>query len=608
VNPLKKTTQNFPSSPGVYLFYDSQNSVIYVGKAKNLKKRVSSYFNRSSASAAKTASMLEHCVKIDFTVTVTENEALLLEANLIKTYRPRYNVLLRDDKSYPYLCLSTHDRYPRLDLYRGKVKKLGRYFGPFPSVGAVRQNLNVLQKVFRLRQCSNAFFKSRRRPCLQHQIKRCTAPCVNKVSATDYAKQVKELELFLDGKSENLIQQLQSSMELHAEQKRYELAAEYRDRISNLREILGRQSVDKGSLNADVFAVDFNFKTCAVTILFVRGGRVLGQKTFFSACPVDSNKSVIAYDFISQYYLSSGTLSVELDRVLVAGSVSDKSWLQDALREQFSAKLKLIDNAAKHYRELCHLATVNVTEQLQQKMLAQTSIAESYELLQLELSLPFPVFRVECFDVSHTFGAATVASCVVFDERGAQKEQYRRFNITDVTAGDDYAAMKQALLRRYTRVKKRDDPMPDLLIVDGGKGQMTQALAVLQDLQISGVMILAVAKGRARKPGLEKLWVYGLDEPISLPLSSPAMRLIQSVRDEAHRFAISGHRKKRYQDSIHSQLENIPGIGAARRQALLKHFGGRQGLLKASFDELVKVPGIGQRYAKSVYLYLQSIK
>jgi excinuclease ABC subunit C len=608
VNSVADSASDFPTLPGVYLMQDRSGKIIYVGKAKNIKKRVSSYFKSSANSSAKTESMLMQCDKIEFTVTTTENEALLLEANLIKKYQPRYNVLLRDDKSYPYLYLSTNDKFPRLDIYRGSVKRGGRHFGPFSSVGAVRENLNVLQKVFKLRQCSDAFFRSRDRPCLQYQIQRCTAPCVGKVSSEDYAEQVSMLELFLDGKNDDLIEELQYKMKLFADDKLYEKAAICRDKISSLREILGKQSVVKGSINADVFAVAQTLKSCAVTILFIRGGRLLGQKTFFSVCHVDSSLSDVAYDFISQYYIASESMNTRLDRVIVDGDVNDKAWLQDVLRERICSSLKLIDCASRHYREWCQLARLNVQEQLQRKISAQISVTDSYKVLQNELELPFPVTTMECFDISHTFGAATVASCVVFDEFGACKNLYRRFNIKGVTAGDDYAAMRQALLRRYTAVKKSDHPMPDLLIVDGGKGQLQQAVEVLLELQITGVMLLAVAKGRSRKPGLESLWVHGVKEPFSLSLDSPAMRLIQSIRDEAHRFAISGHRKKRYQEAISSQLENIPGIGKARRQALLQHFGGRQGLLKASLDEIAKVPGIGKKYAKAIYDFLMRVR
>ena len=412
------------------------------------------------------------------------------------------------------------------------------------------------------------------------------------------------LQLFLDGKNDELIADLQGKMQNCSETRRYEMAAVYRDQVRNLREVLGKQTVIKGRINADIFAFAHEIKTLAATVLFVRAGRVLGQKTFFSSCPVDAELPDVAAEFLAQYYLAGEAVRVDVDRVVSTVALREADWLQKVLQDRFGHKLRLLTGAVSGYGELVNLANLNVRQQLEHRLSSDVSIAESYVALQQALSLPFAVSTMECFDISHTFGASTVASCVVFDEYGPQKSDYRRFNIKDVTAGDDYAAMRQALQRRYTSLKKNDEPLPDLLVIDGGKGQMRQAIEVLDDLQITGVMILAVAKGRERKPGLEKLWVHGIDEPISLPLTSPAMRLIQAIRDEAHRFAISGHRKKRNQASLLSQLEEIPGIGKKRRQALLEHFGGRQGLLKASLDELCEVPGIGRSHAEAIYAYL----
>jgi excinuclease ABC subunit C len=603
VDDLKAKVKNFPNLPGVYLMYSDSGKVIYVGKAKKLVKRVLSYFNQASSNFTKTQSLMEHCKNIEFTVTSSENEALLLEANLIKQYRPRYNVLLRDDKSYPYLYLSTQDEFPRLDLYRGSVGKRGRYYGPFTSIGAVRENLNLLQKVFRLRQCGNAFFKSRKRPCLQYQIGRCTAPCVGAVSAKDYAKQVELLELFMSGKSELLLSELEREMLGYANNRNYELAAGLRDQIAVLRSMLARQSMVKGDLNVDVVAACSYEQSCVVSILFVRAGRVLGQKPFHLRASVSGSLSEVVSDFISQYYLARDQVFT-VDRIVTAELLGDKDWLESVLQQKYSAKLRLIHNASSYYNEWCLLAQENAKQQLNQKLISGSSVESGLVSLKQELALPYDVARVECYDISHTFGAQTVASCVVFDRGGPQKKSYRRFNIEGITAGDDYAAMKQVLRRRYAYLKKANMVLPDLCVIDGGLGQMKQAVAVFEELQISGVMILAVAKGASRKPGREKLMVHGAEKVIQLPLGSPAMNIIQTVRDEAHRFAISGHRAQRKKALVRSELEGIPGIGGERRRALLKYFGGRQGLLNASLDQLKQVPGLGAKLAQLVYDYI----
>jgi excinuclease ABC subunit C len=603
-NPLKAIALKFPDLPGVYCMQNAEGKVIYVGKAKRLKSRVLSYFNKSALAQPKIKVMMEQCDHIDFTLTETENKALILEANLIKQYRPRYNVLLRDDKSYPYLYLSSEQTFPRLDVFRGKPHKKGCFYGPYTSANTVRENLNLLQEMFQLRQCSDSFFKNRSKPCLQFQIKRCTAPCVGKVSQAKYAEQVSMLELFLEGKNNDLMNQLQLAMSKAAECQQYETAAQYRDQIKQLRQLIGHRSTESNELCADVFAIDSKDEVYAITLIFIRHGRLLGQRTFFPRCPQETAINELLADFITQYYHVSKHDLVAIDRLITPHSIPGKEWLQSGLQEKFGKPFKIIDKAQSRYREWSEMALKNAGEQIKQKGQShKASALTCCQALQQELLLPSPVSRIECFDVSHTFGAATVASAVVFDETGLQKSSYRRYNIKDITPGDDYAAMKQVLMRHYSRLKKTASLLPDLLVVDGGLGQMKQAKLALDELQISDVMLLGVSKGRSRKPGLEQLWVDGNDDPFSLPLSSPAMQVIQLVRDEAHRFAITGHRQQRSKKTLRSLVEDIPGIGAVRRQALLQHFGGYRPLRQATVAQLLKVPGVGNKQAELIYSF-----
>ncbi len=586
--------------------YDSSDRLIYVGKAKSLKKRVLSYFTQQKTATAKTSAMMSQCHKIEFTITQTENEALLLEANLIKQHRPRYNVLLRDDKSYPYLYLTTTDDYPRLDLFRGNVDTHGCYYGPFSGATVVRNNLHVLQKVFKLRQCSNGFFRSRKTPCLQYQIDCCTAPCVDKVSQKDYAKQVHALRSFLDGRDDSLVAELQDKMQACSKSMEFEDAAMYRDRIAQLRAVTGAQSMVSGRLSADVFAVHKDAVSCCVVVLFVRHGRVLGHKSYFPRVSADTSLGCVISDFLSQYYLQENHRLAHLDKIVSSEPIENKDWLQDALIDLLGQKIKLVDKLTSHYRNWCAVAKKNAEEQLRQKASrSEIDLSLLFESLVAELKLPKPVYHMECFDISHTFGAATVASCVVFDVTAVRKDLYRKFNIKGVTPGDDYAAMEQVLRRRYQRLKKQGEPLPDCIVVDGGVGQMTQAVAVLSSLEMGDITLIGVAKGRSRKPGKESIWVHGQTTPYALSLSSKAMRLIQMIRDEAHRFAIAGHRQKRRQLTLHSELESLPGIGVVQRQAILKHFGGRQGLFKASLDDLLGIPGVGRVKARLLFEFIK---
>ncbi len=595
----KSLLKTLTTKPGIYQMLDAQGKVIYVGKARNLKKRVTSYFQRKLDN--KTQLMMGQAVDIQTTITSNENEALLLEANLIKQYRPRYNVLLRDDKSYPYLYLGVHQKFPRLDFYRGAKNKPGRYFGPYPSAGSVRENLALIQKLFKLRQCNDTFFKNRTRPCLQYQIKRCTAPCVGFVDEKNYRKQVNDAILFLEGKNDRVIDTLVQRMDDASKNLEYEEAAHYRDQIAQLRRLQKQQfmTADKG--NIDVIGISESMGRVGFSVLFIRGGRVIGSKPFFPNTPKGTDLKSAMSAFIPQYYLSPMRSDDIPERIILSEPLEDREWIQNALREKLQSKLTISDRKLPQYKHWQTMAMINAKHLLAQHLAKKNTVAQQLKALQTALKFPNPIQRIECFDISHTLGEATVASCVVFGEEGPIKKDYRRFNITDIKPGDDYAAMHQALSRRYTRLKSGEGVLPDLLMIDGGLGQLKQAADVLEELQVSGVILLGIAKGPGRKPGLEKLYIWGKKLSIHLPPDDPALHLIQFIRDEAHRFAITAHRAKRAKHRVESPLQHIEGVGAKRRQQLLKHFGGIQELRKASVDELTKVPGISEELAKRIY-------
>ncbi len=579
---------------------NAAGKVLYVGKAKDLKKRVTSYF-RSKLDSPKTAALM--CQVEDFEVTITgsDNEALLLEANLIKEYKPRYNVLFRDDKSYPYLYLSTQHAFPRLDYHRGIKSKPGRYFGPYPNAGAVRENLAMIQKLFQLRQCSDSFFSHRTRPCLQYQIKRCTAPCVDYVSEADYAEQVRHAILFLEGKNSQIIADITQKMERASHAQEYEQAAIYRDLMIRLRKLQTQQFItgDKGDI--DIIAAAEKAGQIAVAILFVRAGRVIGNKAFYPNIPPGTTPQQALAEFIPQYYLSPLRGDAVVERIVVAEALPDRAWMQNALQEKLGNKLQITDRKLAQYKRWQSLAQSNANFSLAQHIAAKNNVSMKLEALQSALRLPNPIQRIECFDISHTLGEATIASCVVFNEEGAANKDYRQFNIKDITPGDDYAAMRQCLTRRYTRLKEGDAKLPDLIIIDGGLGQLRQAADVLEELQVSGVTLMGVAKGPARKAGAEKLLIWPNKQPIELASDHLAHHLIQFIRDEAHRFAITKHRAKRAKARKQSPLENIEGVGQKRRRELLKYFGGLQELIKASPADIAKVPGISESLAKRIY-------
>ncbi|MDH5514629.1 MAG: excinuclease ABC subunit UvrC, partial [Gammaproteobacteria bacterium] len=562
---VKEYLRTLTGLPGVYRMLDASGTVIYVGKAGNLRKRVSSYFRKSGLSP-RTRALVEQIAGIETTVTRTEGEALLLESNLIKQFGPRYNVLLRDDKSYPYIYLSTEQDYPRVTLHRGARRGKGRYFGPYPNAGSVRESLHLLQKLFRVRQCEDSFFSNRSRPCLQYQIKRCTAPCVGNITRAEYAGDVQHTALFLEGKSSQVIDDLVRLMEQAAAARHYELAAVYRDRIASLRHVQEKQYVSKERGDLDVLACRSGSGAACVQVFFIRAGRSLGNAVFFPKVPLESSEAEILSAFVPQYYLDKAVPS----ELLLSHKPDDWRVIEEMLSSRAGHAVSIRSSVRGDRARWVEMARKNAAHALAAHVNSRTGYAGRLRDLAAVLALEDLPGRIECFDISHTSGEATVASCVVFGQEGPLKSDYRRFNIRDIRAGDDYAAMEQAVTRHYTRLAKGEGSFPDLLLIDGGKGQVRAAIAVLDELQVKDVLVVGVAKGEGRKPGLEKLYIAGGDKMLDLPVDSPAQHLIQQVRDEAHRFAISGHRRQRARSRSTSPLEHIPGIGAKRRQQLLR--------------------------------------
>ncbi|MBD3620117.1 MAG: excinuclease ABC subunit UvrC [Chromatiales bacterium] len=597
----KSFLKNVPNQPGVYRMLDEEGQTLYVGKAKSLKNRLSSYF-RSNLDSAKTRSLVSHIKDVEITVTHTEGEALLLENNLIKALLPRYNILLRDDKSYPYIYLSSEDEFPRLAFHRGAKKARGRYFGPYPSAGAVRDTLSLIQKLFPVRQCEDSFFRNRSRPCLQYQIKRCTAPCVDLVSKQEYARDVHHAVLFLEGKDSQIIEALGEQMEQASAKLEFERAAQYRDQIATLQRVQEKQYVSGQRGNIDVVAVYQENGIACVQIFFIREGRNLGSKQFFPKHTENSSEAEILGAFMEQYYLASHQHGREIpNEILSAFEPEDDEWLMAVISEQAGKSIRLSTRPRAERARWLKMCQSNARIAVRSRLNSRASMGARFEALQEALELEAVPQRIECFDISHTMGEATVASCVVFDVEGARKSDYRRFNIEGVTAGDDYAALNQALSRRFTRLKKGEGKIPDMLIIDGGKGQIGQALAVLEELQVEGVTVLGIAKGPSRKPGQETLFLSGRDGPFILPADSPALHLIQQIDGEAHRFAITGHRQKRSQARKTSSLEGIEGLGPKRRQQILKHFGGLQAVQRAGVEDISRVPGISRQLAQRIY-------
>ena len=593
----KSFLRSLTHRPGVYRMLDVKHKVIYVGKARDLKKRVSSYFTRSHDSV-KTAAMMELVANVEVTVTNTEAEALILEYNLIKQHKPRFNVILRDDKSYPYIYVSTNHRFPRLQFHRGPRKGKGRYFGPYPSSGAVRQTLNELQKLFLIRQCQDSYFSNRTRPCLQYQIKRCTAPCVDLISEEQYRQDVDAAIEFLAGRNKRVIDTFVARMEEASAEQHYELAARYRDQISRLKEIEAKQLISRhAGKDLDILGFASNGAIHCVTVLFIRNGAVIGSRDHFPKLAGESDKQKILNAFVAQYYLGRDVPS----EIVLDSDIEDRTLLEAELGERMGRKVLIKSRVRGDRQRWLEMARTNAEQGLNLQVASNATIRRQFAALGEALGLEETPERLECFDVSHTSGEATVASCVVFNAAGPVKSDYRRFNLSPASSGDDYAAMAEALRRRYTRVKKGEVPMPDVLFVDGGKGQLAEAMTVLDELELDWLNVVAVAKGRARKAGAEQLFLPGDKDALRLAPDSPALLLIQQIRDEAHRFAITGHRQRRAKARKTSRLEQIPGLGPKKRRELLRQFGGLQGVMGAGVDDLAKVRGIGRVLAESIY-------
>ncbi|WGE79627.1 excinuclease ABC subunit UvrC [Actinobacillus equuli] len=605
----KSFLADVPHLPGVYRMYDAKNTIIYVGKAKDLKKRLSSYF-RSQLASKKTEALVANIHHIETTITHSETEALLLEHNYIKENQPKYNVLLRDDKSYPYILLTKH-QHPRITSFRGSKKIAGEYFGPYPNAGAVRETLNLLQKLFPIRQCEDSYYKNRSRPCLQYQIGRCLAPCVEGYySQAEYDNQVNLVRLFLQGKDGQVVEHLVQKMENAAQELDFEAAARFRDQIQSVRAVQEKQFISNERLDdLDIISIAYQHGIACVHILFVRHGKVLGNRSYFPKVPNNTDLTELADTFVGQFYLQMNQHRTIPNQIIIDQPLSEAAALANVLSEQAGHKVSIVDkNIRGDKSRYLALAKTNAEAALTLQLKQDTHIRHRYDSLKALLNLA-EIKRMECFDISHTMGNQTVASCVVFDENGPLKSDYRRFNIEGITGGDDYAAMEQALLKRYDR-NLEEEKIPDIIFIDGGKGQLNRALETFASLNVSWdkrkPLLIGVAKGVERKAGLETLLISKWDKEIHLPPDSPALHLIQHIRDESHNHAISGHRKKRQKAFTESGLESIAGVGAKRRQALLKYLGGMQGVKSATLEEIQSVPGISKQLAEVIFDTLQN--
>ncbi|MFZ1872328.1 MAG: excinuclease ABC subunit UvrC [Chania sp.] len=590
------------SQPGVYRMYDAAGTVIYVGKAKDLKKRLASYF-RAQVGSRKTETLVKNIVQIDVTVTHTETEALLLEHNYIKLYQPRYNVLLRDDKSYPLIFLSA-DAHPRLTVHRGAKHAKGEYFGPFPNSYAVRETLALLQKLFPIRQCENSVYRNRSRPCLQYQIGRCLGPCVaGLVSEEEYRQQVDYVRLFLSGKDQQVLHQLIARMESASQELNFEEAARVRDQIQAVRRVTEKQFVSGNSDDMDVIGVAFEAGMACLHVLFIRQGKVLGSRSYFPKVPGGTEMSEVVQTFVGQFYLQGSQARTLPAEILLDFSLPEKDLLAESLSELAGRRIQIQSKPRGDRARYLKLARTNASVALTTKLSQQSTIHQRLAELAKLLNLS-EMIRMECFDISHTMGEQTVASCVVFDGNGPLRSEYRRYNITGITPGDDYAAMTQVLKRRYGKALE-EKKIPDVIFIDGGKGQLGMAIEVFNSLNVTWdknkPLLIGIAKGSDRKAGLETLFFVPEGEGISLPPDSPALHVIQHIRDDSHNHAITGHRQKRAKVKNTSALELIEGVGPKRRQVLLKYMGGLQPLLNASVEEIAKVPGISQALAEKIY-------
>jgi excinuclease ABC subunit C len=600
----KAFVRTLTSSPGVYRHFDAAGELLYVGKAGNLKKRVGSYFLKPRMEP-RIAAMVAQIARVEITVTRTEGEALLLESQLIKSLKPRYNILLRDDKSYPYIYLSGGEDYPRLAFHRGAKNLPGRYFGPYPSTYAVRESLSLMQKLFKVRQCEDSYFRNRTRPCLQYQIGRCSAPCVGLISVDDYRSDVRHAEMFLEGRSNVVIDELAEAMEQASKALQFERAAKLRDQVAALRQLQAQHHVQGASADMDVIACRIEAGMACVSVLFFRNGISLGTRDFFPRLPLDAEPADVLTQFIAQYYLDR-----PVPRELILGEpLADQEILTELLTQHAGRAIELKSSVRGERAQFLQMAERNAQASLTARLASRQTLGTRFDDLQKVLGLAAPPRRIECFDISHTMGELTVASCVVFGPEGPEKSHYRRFNIAGITPGDDYAAMHQALTRRFRKVAEGEGARPDILLIDGGSGQVAQALDVLKELGVDGIEVVGVAKGPGRRAGEETLVLARLEagnpgRELHPGSSSPALHLVAAVRDEAHRFAISGHRKRREKARERSVLEDVPGIGARRRSALLKAFGGMQGLERAGVEELMQVKGIDRGLAERIYASL----
>lgn len=587
-----------PHRPGIYQMFDKEKKLLYIGKANSLKNRLSSYF-RSQQLPVKTRALVARIASIEMTVTNSETEALLLEQNLIKNYRPPYNILLRDDKSYPYIFISDKHNYPAIQFHRGAKKAQGRYFGPFTSGPAVRASLNLLQKIFLVRQCDDSFYSHRSRPCLQHQIKRCSAPCVGLISEQAYAEDIRHATMFLEGKNQQVMEELASQMEAAAAELNFEKAAQLRDQLANLQKVQEQQYIFSDGGDADIFGCAIGSGIASIHMLFVRKGRMIGSNAYQPRLSLEEDAAELLTAFIAQWYL--GSQREIPDQIITPFEIPEQPLLQETLSQQREKKISISHKVRTERAGWQRMAQENAEQQLSRLQANKQTLHARFSSLQSILQLETAPERLECFDISHSSGEATVASCVVFNREGAKKSDYRRFNIDGIIAGDDYAAMNQALTRRFTRGKKGEGQLPDILLIDGGKGQVTQAIEVLNSLELTEIKVVGVAKGPTRKAGFEVLILADTGKEITLASDTPALHLIQQIRDESHRFAITGHRGRRDKQRKRSALEDIAGIGAKRRKALLNHFGSVREIQNASIEEISKVSTISRLLAETIY-------
>ncbi len=616
-----------PTSPGVYRMYAGDGSILYVGKAKNLRNRLKSYFS-SSGLAPKTRALVARIADIQLTLTKSETEALILEQTQIKEHRPPYNILLRDDKSYPYIYLASDKEFPSLQMRRVRNRgKDGQYFGPFPSALAVKESLNLLEKLFKVRQCSESYYRNRSRPCLQYQIKRCKAPCVGLVSREEYLQDVADVVLFLQGKSPELIRELIARMEQAAADLQFEKAAEYRDQIAHLRHVQESQAVESGTQDLDVIALQSGAGIIAFSMLYIRQGRLLGHKNFFQKESLEASSEEYLQAFLEQYYVDAHGGREVPPELVVSMALPAAEVLVEAVETTRSRSLRITQRTRGIRAQWLVLAQKNAQNALSSHLADRDTLQSRLSALAELLSLPALPNRIECFDISHSSGERTVASCVVFNQQGALKSDYRIYNIEGITPGDDYAAMRQVLLRRYSKLKNTPEKLPDLIVIDGGKGQLNMAFEVMDSLNLPTERLLGVAKGVTRKPGFETLLMPQAQDPdyaqapggetadpakapqlriVNGSPDNPGLHLIQQIRDEAHRFAVTGHQQRRDKARRQSVLEQIEGVGPKRRRDLLSYFGSVQGMRQAPVDEIAKVKGISRALAEQIYLALNS--